>query len=132
MAGLTLGQIGEALAVEHCRGTLPSGHCPQAHADGGSATLGVVHMYGPGYLTNVHRLRFLYLAAIALNPDLEFDEPWRRVYRIAMFQRAWALTLRIRMPRGHQSHMKAFVLAGVAGLSNSVPLRKQAYDWARR
>lgn len=78
-------------------------------------------------------LAFLKVAAVELDPTIN-DEPvaWRRTYRLCRLARESGEKLAIRLPASYWSADKASVLAGVAGLPNNVPMRKQAFDWARR
>jgi len=78
--------------------------------------------------------RYLKLAAMALDPTLtDPREPlWRHIYRTSIAMRGVARALHILIPRSDMALSRAVVLAGVAGQTNEVPLRKQAYDWARR
>jgi len=84
-------------------------------------------------VTKADTLTFLKVAAVELEPSIN-DEPvaWRRTYRLCRLARESGEKLDIRLPRSYWSADRASVLAGVAGLPNSVPLRKQAFDWARR
>jgi hypothetical protein len=84
-------------------------------------------------VTKADTLTFLKVAAIELDPTIN-DEPvaWRRTYRLCRLARESGERIDIRLPARLWSADRAFVLAGVAGLPNSVPLRKQAFDWARR
>jgi hypothetical protein len=77
--------------------------------------------------------RFLGLAATALDPTINDEPPWRRVYRRNVASRDVAHRLHVRMPgREHYDFDRSFVLASIASIPNSEPLRKQAFDWARR
>ena len=78
--------------------------------------------------------RFLLLCARASDPSLNAtDVPvWFMVYRANMAAREIGHRLHIRVPSHYHRLDKAVVLAGTAGLSNAIPLRKGAYDWARR
>jgi hypothetical protein len=121
-------EMAEAMGIRHCRGIDPSGHyCHEEHRDGGTATDGVVHL-----VETATRRRFLYLAAVASEPDLATEPAWRRVYRIAMFQRHWASEFGVRIPVAIRRRDKAFVLASLVDVPASEPLRKEAFDWARR
>jgi hypothetical protein len=84
-------------------------------------------------VTRANVLAFLRLVVRADDDRIDEDPVvWRRVYFLNIRVRALAKTLHIKDP-GHPARMdRAFVLASVAGLPNSVPMRKQAYDWARR
>ena len=77
--------------------------------------------------------QFLRLAAIALDPSLREEEPfWLYLYRLNIAARKVGLRVHLKVPRHFFELDRAFVLAGVAGLTNEVPMRKQAFDWARR
>jgi hypothetical protein len=99
----------------------------------GSATLGVVHFNDIRFSWPGAK-RFTALCAIALDPDIDNDvQPlWARVYRINRAASEVGKRIHIRVPRRFTKFDRYVVLAGVAGLSNEVPMRKQAYDWARR
>jgi len=102
------------------------------HANG-RVTGQTIHFPGRS-INRVDNKRFLKLATIALDPTLADPNEtlWRNIYRTSVAMRGVARTLHIRIPRSDMSLSRAVVLAGVAGLTNDVPLRKQAYDWARR
>lgn len=121
------------LGLPYCRGILPTGqYCHRDHRLNGSVADGAIH-FSDRPVTRVDTLAFLKLAAQVIDPTLaEESVPWRRVFRMNRLVRQTARRLHVRLP-GHLSRMdRAFVLAGVAGLSNEVPLRKQAFDWSRR
>jgi hypothetical protein len=101
------------------------------------------HVFGEAEPGRVHLLdvrfswpgakRFLKLCALALDPALRDVEPfWLYLYRLNMASRDAGQRLHLRVPSRYMKLDRMFVLAGVAGLSNEVPMRKQAYDWARR
>ena len=128
-------EMAEALGVTRCRGRTPSGHyCHEQHDKEGSISHGpdgpVIH-FGERTYKRANTLAFLKLVARSQEPSIDADEPWRRVYRLNLKVRFLARFLRIRNPAGPARADRAFVLAGVAPLSNDVPLRKQAFDWAR-
>jgi hypothetical protein len=77
---------------------------------------------------------FLKLCAVVRDPSLnDPTQPvWVRVYRTVVAARKVGDELRVRVPRRFWKLDRYIVLAGVAGLSNEVPLRRQAFDWARR
>lgn len=99
---------------------------------------GVIHLAEPrvrgtSYLTWADIALFFKLAARLEDPSIDEDiVQWRRVYRMNMLARQIAARIKVRVPARYATGNKAFVLAGVAGLPNSVPMRKQAFDWARR
>lgn len=110
-----------------------------------SCDLGIaIHAKGRTTGTTIHFLdkninradnkRFLKLATMALDPTLtDRREPlWRHIYRTSIAMRDVARALHILIPRSDMALSRAVVLAGVAGLTNDVPLREQAYNWARR
>jgi len=74
------------------------------------------------------------LCALALDPSpfLAADPAWKNQYRIAMAFRDVAARLHLRVPRRYLKLERAVVLAGVAALSNDIPLCKVAHDRARR
>jgi hypothetical protein len=79
--------------------------------------------------------RFLLLCARAKDPTLwaSYDEPvWLKVYRGNVAARYIGWQIHIRVPARYHRFDKMIVLSGVTLLSNDVPLRKQAFDWARR
>lgn len=77
---------------------------------------------------------FLKMAAVELDPTInDLTQPvWRRVYRVSIAARDVGKRLHIRVPSRYLTFDRHVVRAGVAGLSNEVPLRKQAFDWSRR
>jgi hypothetical protein len=124
-------EMAEALGVTRCRGRTPSGHrCHEQHDKEGSITDDIIHFSERPY-QRPDTLAFLKLVARSQEPSIDADEPWRRVYRLNLKVRFLARFLHIRNPAGPARADRAFVLAGVAPLSNDVPLRKQAFDWAR-
>jgi hypothetical protein len=121
------------LGLGYCRGINERGqYCHLEHRLNGSVADDVVH-FADRPVTRADTFAFLKLAAQVIDPTLRDEAvPWRRVYRMNRLVRDLAHRLHVRLP-AHSSRMdRAFVLAGVAGLSNEVPLRKQAFDWARR
>lgn len=129
----TFGQMAETLNVELCRGITKTGHyCKEVHEREGSITDGPVIHYSDRPPTRASIHTFLRLVARAQEPSIDRDEPWRRVYRLNMAERRLAGFLRIKNPGHPAREDRAFVLASVAGIPNDVPMRKQAYDWARR
>lgn len=134
MTTLTYPQMAQRLGVGYCRGMLPTGHYCRAgdHRLNGFVRDGTVHLAEPDRVDRRDALVFLRLAAQALDPTMNDDVPWRRTYRLYRGVRDAAARFHMVYPPRHWTADKAFVLAGVAGLSNSVPMRKQAYDWARR
>lgn len=129
-------EMAQALGIRWCRGISPTGrYCHEQHGQSvGAITEGCVHLRdrnpGPSLQTTVV---FLTLAARVLDPSIDAETvPWRRAYRLAVARREAARKVGVRLPRRIFDFERAFVLAGTAGLSNDVPLRKQAYDWARR
>jgi len=84
-------------------------------------------------VTKADTFAFLKVAAVELDPSIN-DElvPWRRTYRLCRLARESGEKLGIRLPASYWRIDRASVLAGVAGLPNSVPMRRQAFDWARR
>jgi len=131
---LTYPEMAERLGVKYCRGMLPTGHYCHAgeHRLNGFVTTSTVHLTEPSSIDRRDALVFLRLAAQVLEPSINDDIPWRRVYRLYRAIQAAASLFHMRYPPRYWSADKAFVLAGVAGLSNEVPMRKQAYNWARR
>ena len=134
MARLTYPGMAERLGIGYCRGMLPSGHYCRAgdHHLNGFVTDGTVHLAEPSTVDRRDALVFLRLAAQVLDPTINDDIPWRRTYRLYRGVQDAALRFHMSYPPRHWAADKAFVLAGVAGLSNEVPMRKQAYDWSRR
>ena len=121
------------LGVAHCRGITPTGHyCGEGDHKVGFARPGIVHLNEPERIDRRDTLAFLKLAVVALDPSIDDDVPWRRVYRRYAATAEAASRFHLRFPVRHWRADKAFVLASVAALSNEVPLRKPAFDWARR
>jgi len=124
------------LGITWCPGMEPNGsYCPKAHGSSvGDISPGTVHLRdrqpGPSLQTTV---TFLTLAARVLDPSLDMEYAmWRRTYRLVLAQRDLARRVHVRLPRRVFDFERAYVLAGTVGISNDVPLRKQAFDWARR
>lgn len=101
------------------------------HAEG-EAQVGIVHLDDARFSWPTTK-RFLRLCAFALDPSLREEEPfWLYLYRLNIAARDVGLRVNLKVPRRFFELDRAFVLAGVAGLTNEVPMRKQAFDWARR
>ena len=134
MPPLTYPRMAERLGIKHCWGMLPTGHYCHAgdHRLNGFVTTNTVHLAEPSSVDRRDAFVFLRLAAQVLDPTVNDDILWRRQYRLYRGVQAAASLFHMRYPPRYWSADKAFVLAGVAGLSNEVPMRKQAYDWARR
>lgn len=128
----TYGEMARALGVEFCFGMERSGsYCHAGDHRLGFATPGRVHLFDqPPRWGDLHR--FLKLVANALDPTIDEAEPWARVYRQNLSARALGHRIHIRVPARYLRFDRAFVKASVAGLPNETPLRKEAYDWARR
>lgn len=127
----TYAAMAAALGLEYCFGMERwGGYCHLDHRIGAS-TPGKVHLAD----TNPNWagiFTFLKLAAAAKEPSINDDAPWVRVYRQNMLARSLGHQINIRVPSRILRRDRAFVKASVAGLPNSTPLRKEAYDWARR
>ena len=120
------------LGIEYCGGINKRGsYCHAGDHRTGFVVDEVIH-FADRPVTKASTYTFLKLVARPRVPDADVMEPWRRVYAIDYWARLAGETLRIRLPAKYWAADKAFVLAGVAGLSNKVPTRKQAFDWARR
>lgn len=134
MGRLTYRGMAEHLGVEYCGGLRPTGHYCHAgnHKLNGFVTPGTVHLAEPALVDRRDAFLFLRLAAQALDPSINDDIPWRRTFRLYRAIRDAAARFHIRFQPRYWSFDKAFVLAGVAGLTNEVPMRRQAYNWARR
>lgn len=129
---MTYGEMAAALGVTLCRGRLATGHyCGQEHKGPGSVTDNTVH-FRRERVSSVSTYAFLRLVARAKDPSIDQDVPWRRVYRLNMAARQHARIAGVRIPVRTTMADRAFVLASVATVSNDVPMRRQAYDWARR
>jgi hypothetical protein len=98
----------------------------------GEAQVGIVHLNDVRFSWPGAKA-FLRLCAIALDPSLRDVEPfWLYLYRLNIAARDVGLRVHLKVPRRFFELDRAFVLAGVAGLTNEVPMRRQAFDWARR
>lgn len=132
---MSYGTMAQALGLRLCHGILPTGHyCGLNHHLNGQVSYDppTVH-FSDRPVTKADTQAFLRLVAQALDPSINDETvPWRRVYRICRLARETGESIGVRLPARSWSADRAFVLAGVAGLPNSVPLRKQAFDWARR
>jgi len=127
----TVASITRELEVPYCHGIRKGFRCHEDHDLNGSVVDGVIHVRDRT-VTRQNIASVLKLVARARDPTLADDVPWRRVYRISVVVRALAAQLHYRIPRESFAADRSFVLASVAGLPNNVPLRKQAFDWARR
>jgi hypothetical protein len=127
--------MAQALDVEHCRGITPSGHyCPIPsgdHMQGVVTKDGVVHWL-ERRVEFSGIVRFLRLVAQSRHPDINDEIPWRRVYRLCKTATEMSPTIHTRIPARYFRKDRAFVKASVASLTNDVPMRKEAFDWARR
>lgn len=126
-------RMAQQLGIEWCGGIRPTGHtCYEEHRLNGSVKGRTVH-FADRPVTALSTIVFLKLAAQVIDPTLADETaPWRRVYRAHLIVRACSRRLHVRLPARYFGADRAFVLAGVAGLPNSVPMRRQAFDWARR
>ena len=131
----TYGGLIRELGLTPCHGIGPTGHYCHRNHNIGEVENGIVHMIDAplGRWTDIKR--FLLLCARAKDSTLwaSYDEPvWLKVYRGHIAARAVGKRLRIRVPVEYYVFDKLLVLSGTTSLSNDVPLRKQAFDWARR
>lgn len=127
--------MAETLAATRCHGDgSPFGerYCPQDHTGPGTVTHDGVAHFCIHPVTQANTLAFLKLVARSQEPSIDEDLPWRRIYRLNTKVRFLANFLHIPDPALPAHQDRAFVRASVAGLPNTVPMRKQAYDWARR
>lgn len=122
-----------ALGLTYCAGITKQGfYCGLDHQVG-EAEDGIVHLADQERLTEAKLGRFLWLAAEARDPTLREDPPWRRTYRVALAVRKLAAEAHIRPPgRSFWAWHRAFVLASITSIPNREPLRRAAFDWARR
>lgn len=127
----TFQQIASDLGVPYCGGINKGFRCYLEHDLNGSLVDGTIHLRDR-QTNRANTLVMLKMVARIRDPSLDSDLPWRRTYRTAVAVRGLAAEIHIRLPRDAFDFDRAFVLAGVAGLPNSVAFRKQAYDWARR
>ena len=129
---MTYGEMAAALGVTRCRGRTSTGHyCTHVHDRQGSITDDTVH-FSERRVKRPDTLALLKLVARIQDPSLDHDVPWRRVYRMNLKVRSYASFLGIPDPAYPSHGDRAFVLASVASIPNSEPMRKQAFDWARR
>lgn len=138
---LTYGALIRELGLTPCHGILPTGHyCDFASAEHGAGRIEgrIIHFDDDpvpnGPVGDWRQMKeFLILCARALDPSLDVeDERWRKLYRTTMFARTVGNRVHVRVPRHFFTMDRLTVLAGVAGLTSEEPLRKQAFDWARR
>ena len=132
MAKKTFQQIATELGVPYCGGINKGFRCHEQHDLNGSLANGTIHLTDRNGYRDSTTASLLSMAARIRDPSLDDDLPWRRVYRVSIAARVLAAEIHVRLPRGIWDFNRAFVKAGVAGLSNDVPLRKQAFNWARR
>jgi len=128
----TFQQIATELEVPYCGGVRKGFYCHEQHDLAGSVVDGTIHMRDHKSGRPSAQVAFLKMVARARDPSLDTDIPWRRVYRTDAAVYELARRIHIRPPKKVFDFDRAFVRAGVAGLSNDIPMRKQAYDWSRR
>lgn len=122
----TYEEMARDLGLDYCS------RCRLFDHQAGEAQPGIVHFDDVRFSWPGAK-QFLRLCALALDPTLREVEPfWLYLYRLNMAAREAGERVRLRVPRRYMKLDRMTVLAGVAGLSNEVPMRKQAYDWARR
>ena len=128
------GSLIRALGLTPCHGIGPTGHYCHLDHHAGEVSPGMVHIVDRPLTRWPDIQRFLMLCARAMGRvQPGWDEPvWQSVYSANMASREIGARLHIRVPAHYHRLDKAMVLAGVAGISNDAPLRKQAFDWARR
>jgi hypothetical protein len=131
----TYGGLIRELGLTPCHGIGPTGHYCNLDHNAGASDPGMVHIVdGPlGRWTDIKR--FLLLCARAKDSTLwaSYDEPvWLKVYRGHVAARAVGKRLHIRVPTAYYVFDKLLVLSGTTGLSDDIPLRKQAFNWSRR
>ena len=127
----TYGQLVRELDLDYCRGIDRNGfYCDLDHVTG-SYTPGTVHLADtPTTWPGIHRA--LKLAALAVTPAIDEQTPWRRVYLLNIAARIMGKSAHVRVPARHLRFDRRFVLAGVAGIPNSEPMRRDAFNWARK
>jgi hypothetical protein len=135
----TYGSLIRDLGLTPCHGIGPTGHycglTRDQHIMGGvdRSDTTVIHWLDVPLGKWPDVKRFLVVCARALDPTLMDNDPvWRQVYRGNVAARAVGRRLGIRVPARYLKFDRMVVLSGVAGLSNDVPFRKQAFDWSRR
>lgn len=126
---MTTEEMAQGLGIKLCTGMLPTGRKCHFNHLVGSVHEGTLHFYSR-VMGKADTLAFLRAASSLLDPSLRDDPPWLRVYRQNMAFRAMSKKLGIRPP--DPATDKKFVLASVVDMSNEVPMRRQAFDWARR
>jgi hypothetical protein len=130
----TYGGLIRELGLTPCHGIGPTGHYCSLDHNTGASDPGMVHIVdGPlGRWTDIKRFLLLCARALDLTRGVENEPDWLRVYRDNIAIRTVGKVLHIRVPSRYHRFDKTVVMAGVGGLSNDMPFRKQAYDWARR
>lgn len=122
----TYEEMARDLGLDYCSRCRPFDH------QTGEAQVGIIHLDDARF-SWPRAKQFLRLCALALDPTLREVEPfWLYLYRLNIAARDTGLRVHLKVPRRYFKLDRMTVLAGVAGLSNDVPMRKQAYDWARR
>ncbi len=125
------GDLIRSLDIDYCRGIDATGnYCDLDHIVG-EAHPGRVHLADLA-TTSSGVYRALKLVSLAQHPEFNDEPPWRRTYLVNLAVRDLARQARIRVPARHVRMDRRYVLAGVAGLPNSVRLRRDAYHWARK
>jgi hypothetical protein len=121
------------IGLEVCSGVSRSGlYCRTFDHRHGASEQGRIHLVDTR-VTKPGLARFLKLAALAQDPTINEAPPWVRTYLLHLASQRVARQLHVRMPPREVYDMdRAFVRASVAGMPNSVALRRRAFDWARR
>lgn len=130
----TYGELVNELGLEYCRGIDKNGfYCGFNSEDHviGRHEPGKVHFTDkPVTWPGVHRA--LKLAALAQTPAIDEQPTWRRVYMLNVAARTLGNSVHVRVPARHIRFDRRFVLAGVAGIPNTVTMRRDAFNWARK
>lgn len=93
---------------------------------------GLIHWEG-GRVTTAGLYRFLLTAAVALDEKLvEVQPEWRRIYLLHQAASRLARQLRVRVPFEQSLLERRRVKALLVGVPSHIPLRKEAFQWARR
>lgn len=118
--------------LEHCRGIRNGFYCHEGDHDEGFWTPGVVHISDKRWSwTTAHRI--VKLAALAADPTLDTVKPhWRRRWLINLRARDIGAKAHVKVPAKYIAYDRAYVLAAVRDIPNTIEDRKRAFDWARR
>lgn len=134
---MTFPDVAAQLGVTICG---PNDLCRQSQIDHDrgeySLTLGMVH-WRERRMTKAGLYRFLRLVALAKHPDMTrtitgVRPTWQRTYLIHRQVNVYARMLHVRIPFDLTREARARVKSSVLDVPRRTPLRREAFQWARR